>query len=398
MLNVHLLSIIFLITAVGTLYLWDRILPVQTLNNPAKASNVTEHHLQSLDGLRGLLATFVFFHHSMIWYFYIQDGVWQSPPSSLFYYFGSGSVIMFFMITAFLFFSKITTNAHSKEFDWLRLYVSRFLRITPLYLFAVIIMFAFVAYETDFILVDDIAELRENAIHWLFFGLLSLQDLNGISGMLIFAGVIWTLPNEWGFYFLLPIWGLLYRIKTPKILYFIAILGIFFAAKNKIYLPFFLGMVSVYLYQFKFVQTLAKRPIGSFVVIASCSIPILLTLDPIDWRAQVLLLVAFTLIIAGNNLFGLLSARPLRRLGDISFSIYLLHPLVLYCTWKFILGMERSKQLSPGEYIVIVFILTPILISIAFFTFRWIESPAIASVNLWTQKIRGFKQLIFKKQ
>jgi peptidoglycan/LPS O-acetylase OafA/YrhL len=152
------------------------------------------------------------------------------------------------------------------------------------------------------------------------------------------------------------------------------------------------------LYQFKFVQTLAKRPIGSFVVIASCSIPILLSLDPIDWRAQVLLLVAFTLIIAGNNLFGLLSARPLRRLGDISFSIYLLHPLVLYCTWKFILGMERSKQLSPSEYIGIVFILTPILISIAFFTFRWIESPAIASVNLWTQKIRGFKQLIFKKQ
>lgn len=137
MLNVHLLSIIFLITAVGTLYLWDRILPVQTLNNPAKASNVTEHHLQSLDGLRGLLATFVFFHHSMIWYFYIQDGVWQSPPSSLFYYFGSGSVIMFFMITAFLFFSKITSNAHSKEFDWLRLYVSRFLRIAPLYLFAI---------------------------------------------------------------------------------------------------------------------------------------------------------------------------------------------------------------------------------------------------------------------
>jgi peptidoglycan/LPS O-acetylase OafA/YrhL len=398
MIYIHLLTIVLLFIVVGTLFFWDKLLPTTTTHPDLNQSTSSKNHLQSLDGLRGFLASFVFLHHSMIWYFYIQDGVWQSPPSSLFYYFGSGSVLMFFMITAFLFFSKITSNAHSKDFDWLRLYVSRFLRITPLYLFAVFIMFAFVAYETNFTLVDDIAELRENAIHWLFFGLLSLQDLNGISGMLIFAGVIWTLPNEWAFYFLLPIWGLLYRIKTPKIFYLIAVLGIFFAAKNKIYLPFLLGMLSVYLYQLGFVQALAKRPIGSFVVITSCSLPILLSLDPVDWRAQVFLLIAFTLIIAGNNLFGLLSARPLRRLGDISFSIYLLHPLVLYCTMKFIIGMERAQELSPVEYIGIIFILTPILISIAFFTYRWIESPAINSVNLWTKKIRAFKGLIFQKQ
>ncbi len=398
MLYIHLLTIALLLIAVGTLFFWDKLLPTTTTQPDLHQSTLSKNHLQSLDGLRGLLASFVFLHHAMIWYFYIQNGVWQSPPSSLFYYFGSGSVLMFFMITAFLFFSKITSNANSRNFDWLRLYVSRFLRIAPLYLFAVFIMFGFVAYETNFILIDDIAELRENAIHWLFFGLLSLQDLNGISGMLIFAGVVWTLPHEWGFYFLLPIWGLLYRIKTPKILYFIAILGIFFAAKNKIYLPFLLGMLSVYLYQLGFVQALAKRTIGSFIVIASCSLPILLSLDPVDWQAQVFLLIAFTLIIAGNNLLGLLSARPLRRLGDISFSIYLLHPLVLYCTMKFIIGMERAQELSPVEYTSIIFILTPILISIAFFTYRWIESPAINSVNLWTKKIRGFKGLIFQKQ
>jgi peptidoglycan/LPS O-acetylase OafA/YrhL len=398
MLNVHLLSIIFLITAVGTLYLWDRILPVQTLNNPAKASNVTEHHLQSLDGLRGLLATFVFFHHSMIWYFYIQDGVWQSPPSSLFYYFGSGSVIMFFMITAFLFFSKITSNAHSKEFDWLRLYVSRFLRIAPLYLFAVFIMFWFVAYETNFTLVDDIAELQENIIHWLFFGLLSLQELNGIDAILIFAGVIWTLPYEWCFYFLLPIWGLIYQIRTPKIFYLIAILGVVLAAKNRIYLPFLLGMLSVYLYKIRWIQTFSKLPTANLMVIICCSLPILFSIDPLDWVAQFLLLVSFTLIVAGNNLFGLLSTRPLRRLGDISFSIYLLHPLVLYLTMKFIIGMDKAQKLSSTEYIGLIFILTPILITISFFTFRWIESPAIASVNFWTNRIRMFKHLISQRR
>jgi peptidoglycan/LPS O-acetylase OafA/YrhL len=398
MIYIHLLTIALLLIAIGTLFFWDKLLPATTTHPYLNQSTSTKNHLQSLDGLRGLLASFVFLHHSMIWYFYIQNGVWQSPPSSLFYYFGSGSVLMFFMITAFLFFSKITSNANSRNFDWLRLYVSRFLRIAPLYLFAVFIMFGFVAYETNFTLIDDIAELRENAIHWLFFGLLSLQELNGIDAMMIFAGVVWTLPYEWCFYFLLPIWGMMFRIRIPKVCYLIAILGIILAAKNRIYLPFLLGMFSVYLYQLGFVQSFAKRPIASLIVITSCSLPILLSLNPLDWQAQVFLLIAFTLIIAGNNLFGLLSALPMRRLGDISFSIYLLHPLVLYCTMKFIIGMERAQELSPVEYTSIIFILTPILISIAFFTYRWIESPAINSVNLWTKKIRGFKGLIFQKQ
>lgn len=398
MLYIHLLTIALLSIAVGTLFFWDKLLTTTTTKPDLHQSTLSKNHLQSLDGLRGLLASFVFLHHAMIWYFYIQNGVWQSPPTYLFYYFGTGSVLFFFMITAFLFFSKITSNANSKDFDWLRLYVSRFLRIAPLYLFAVFMMFGFVAYETNFTLIDEISELRENAIHWLFFGLLSLQELNGIDAMRIFAGVVWTLPYEWCFYFLLPIWGLLYRIKVPKVFYLIIILGIILAGKNRIYLPFFLGMLSVYLYQLRFVQSFANHPIASLVIITSCSLPILLSLNPLDCEAQLCLFTAFTLIVAGNDLFGLLSARPMRRLGDISFSIYLLHPLVLYCTMKFIIGMDRAQQLSPSEYIGVIFIITPILITICCFTFRWIEGPAIASVNLWTQKIRGFKQLIFKKQ
>ena len=398
MIYIHLLTIVLLMIAVGTLFVWDKLLPVKLRDQSLKPTTDAKNHLQALDGLRGLLASFVFFHHSMIWYFYIQDGVWQSPPSILFQYLGSGSVLIFFMITAFLFFSKITQNAQSKNFDWLRLYVSRFLRITPLYLFAVFMMFAFVAYETNFILIDDIGELRENAIHWLFFGLLSLQDLNGIQPMFIFAGVIWTLPYEWTFYFLLPIWGIIYRIKTPKIVYLVAMIGIFLVARNRIYLPFLLGMLSVYLYQLPLVQSFAKRSFTGLIILTCFALPILLAWDPVDWRSQLFLFFAFTLIIAGNDLFGLLSARPIRRLGDVSFGIYLIHPLVLYATMKFIIGIDRAKQLSPVDYISIILLLTPILMTITFFTFRWIESPAIASVNSWTENIRSFKNRLIKKQ
>lgn len=394
---IHLLVAFLLVIAVGTVFIWDKLVPMKSHQAYIALTNSAQDHLQSLDGLRGLLASFVFFHHAMIWYFYLKNGIWQSPPSRLFEYFGSGSVLMFFMITAFLFFSKISNSSRTKKFDWLRLYISRFLRITPLYLFAVLVMFGIVAFETQFTLVDDIGELRENAIHWLFFGLLSLHDLNGIDAMMVFAGVIWTLPYEWTFYFLLPVWGIIYRIKIPIWCYLIAIIGIILATKNRIYLPFLLGILTVYLRPLPIFQAIAKHSIGGLIVLTCCALPIFLSLDPIDWKAQLFLFLAFTLIVAGNNIFGLLSALPIRRLGDISFSIYLIHPLVLYITLKFVIGMESSKQMSPQVFTSIIFILTPLLVTICCFTYRWIELPAIVSVNLWTQKIRSLKSLWRKK-
>lgn len=61
----------------------------------------------SIDGLRGYLAFFVFLHHSCIWYFFLRTGQWQAPPSNLYNHFGQSSVALFFMITGFLFFSKL---------------------------------------------------------------------------------------------------------------------------------------------------------------------------------------------------------------------------------------------------------------------------------------------------
>ncbi|MGC3555718.1 acyltransferase, partial [Pseudomonas aeruginosa] len=37
----------------------------------------------TIDGLRGYLAFFVFIQHSSIWYYYLKDGLWQLTPSRL---------------------------------------------------------------------------------------------------------------------------------------------------------------------------------------------------------------------------------------------------------------------------------------------------------------------------
>ncbi len=61
----------------------------------------------SIDGLRGYLAFFVFLHHSLVWYFYVRTGVWSTLDSHFYNHLGQASVIFFFMITGFLFYAKV---------------------------------------------------------------------------------------------------------------------------------------------------------------------------------------------------------------------------------------------------------------------------------------------------
>lgn len=116
---------------------------------------------ETLDGLRGYLAIFVMFHHSAIWFHYIKENSWGIINSNLYTHFGGVSVGLFFMITAFLFFSKIM-DAKDKPIDWLRLFISRFMRIMPLYLLVFGALLLVVAILSSFKLQEDGLSLFRN--------------------------------------------------------------------------------------------------------------------------------------------------------------------------------------------------------------------------------------------
>src|SRR5579872_6442540 len=88
---------LILLTALGLVYLIARGMGIEA----------KRHRYSSIDGLRGFLALFVFIHHASIWYFLPHIHRWGYTPYDLFNQFGSTSVAFFFMITAFLFFSKL---------------------------------------------------------------------------------------------------------------------------------------------------------------------------------------------------------------------------------------------------------------------------------------------------
>lgn len=126
-----------------------------------------EHQrFSSIDGLRGYLAFFVFLHHSSIWYYYLRIGKWETPPSNLFTNFGQSSVALFFMITSFLFVTKLI-DARTKGLSWQQLYISRFLRLTPLYSIAMIALFLIVGILSNWQLNEAVSVVAQEAYSWI---------------------------------------------------------------------------------------------------------------------------------------------------------------------------------------------------------------------------------------
>ncbi|MFY9342627.1 MAG: acyltransferase [Planctomycetota bacterium] len=349
--------------------------------------------LASIDGLRGLLAWFVFVHHGAHWYVFAHTGNWRHDGSRVVAYLGRGSVAMFFMITAFLFTSRLL-ETRVRGFDWLRFLVSRVLRLTPLYLAAMLVLFLCVAAASDFTRVEPWPVLAANALRWLTFTVAGTPDLNGVHGTeLWIAGVVWSLPYEWFFYLLLPLLALAIGCRVPWGWFALAVAAAaglwLFAPFWPFTLAFVPGMAAAWLVRSERFRTWSRSPLAALVVLAAVALAVARFAFPFDAKALALLGVAFALIAGGNDLFGMLSWRCSRLLGDVSYSVYLLHGLFLAAVFHFGLGLESARGLSPGQHLALVVALVPVLLLLVCATFRWIESPPLRRVDAVTAAIRA---------
>ena len=348
----------------------------------------------SIDGLRGYLAFFVFLHHSVIWYFYLRTGHWVVPPSNLYTNFGQGSVALFFMITGFLFFSKLI-NGRKREIDWGKLFISRFLRLFPLYLFAMLLLFLTVVYVSHGILNVSFPQFLNGTVKWLGFTMLGAPDLNGIGHtFIIIAGVTWTLPYELIFYFSLPVLALAVRVVPPFPYVVLGIASIVAAAiwwHPQIYplLAFVGGIIASFLVRFELFRQFAARKGSSFIALGFIAIAFTVYPSAYAMAPLFLLSMAFALIACGNSLFGLLINPVSRTLGEMAYSIYLLQGIALFVTFNFIVGLPESRALSPIIYWLLILGITPVLVLGCFVTFRLIESPAMRSTTAVTNWLRA---------
>lgn len=356
----------------------------------------------TIDGLRGYLALGVFLHHSSIWYFYLKTGRWEAPQSNLYNHFGQSGVALFFMVTGFLFFSKLINR--DVPVDWLRLYVSRLLRLVPLYFLALLVFFVVVFAVSGFEFRQPWLELVGGVTRWLAFTVAGAPDLNLVErSWIILAGVTWSLPYEWFFYFVLPVLGVFVGRKPTVASIVCCGLMIYtmlqFWRPETIHLKSFLGgIAAAILYRSEKFRHFSSSKVATFVLIGCAAVSIGRFPSAYSTTPLLLLSVAFVLLACGNTLFGLLTRPASIVLGEIAYGIYLVHGLLLFCTFHFLIGIPAAREFDPFLHWGVILLLTPLLVAVCYFLFRVVELPAMEKVD-WASAVfrKGLRKCSFRR-
>jgi len=376
-----LFSIIIYVIAFLTGYIIKSNYKIDSLNG----------RYETIDGMRGFLALGVFIHHSSIWHQYLQTGVWEAPKSNLYTQFGQTSVSLFFMITSFLFISKLL-NSSEKGFNWRNFFISRIFRLIPMYYFSLCLIIISILFISHWQLNVGFPDFFKSIFSWCFFTIYATPYINNSEfTSYINAGVIQTLPYEWMFYFSLPLISIFILKIKPKIGYIILSI-VFIIIFYKVH-----GIWEYYIYPFiggaiapillKYNRSLKINDTYASIIILICLFLIIEYSSAVSIFGILLITIVFTLIALGVSLFGLLKNSTLKFLGAISYSTYLLHGILLFTLYYFGFGFEKIKLLTPLEYCLVVFSITPTLILISFLGFKYIEKPNIDKAKTIIQKL-----------
>ena len=310
--------------------------------------------LLGLQILRGLAAWFVVFQHINQAYF-----DWKPPLKfmEIFNYGGFG-VDIFFVLSGFIMYYSVK---HNKK-GGISFFIDRFFRVFPVYWFMTIVLVLSAAllpldsYDTSY---------TANTLIKSFL-LIPSENPNGL-GTYPFLYVGWTLAYEMLFYLILSISLLIYKkrailISTIILCILPIVLGNFLLLgnSNNLLFEFVLGIFIAHSYVF-----ISSTKYFDFILKPIVSIPISLTLIVIfavgikvlgyNFKTQLLgasSIIAIFLIIE-NLIRDKVIFKKLVVLGDISYSTYLIHPIIL--GWFKILFVSNDSSVIKN-LIILVFI------------------------------------------
>lgn len=328
---------------------------------------------KNLDGLRFFLSVFVVFHHYGLSYFYFEGKGWalgnlSDYPVNL--RLGSAAVMLFFILSGYLFYGM-------KPERWDLFYFKRFLRIVPIFVVSSLCCIAIAGYARRHNL--DFTDFRYTILFWFDGGVTGEKP--GVLGMadatFINASVTWTLFWEWALYFSLPLVVLL-RDKTSPLTS--ALICLFLS----VYVVYGINSgYSVFLSCFS-CGFLARALVPSFSMTKlHCDLSATMCLvmaflfynTPYSLYSLPVLALLFIFIVNGADLFGLLSHRAIVRLGEISYSIYLLHGIGWFCMNYALKGSGLNMDVKT--YMVFSSFGFIAILLISAITYKYIEKPFI---------------------
>ena len=355
--------------------------------------NTAYSRLRPLDSLRGLAAIGVafFWHYKHFNFAYFDANPGTLPLYSIFYWFytyGWNLVDFFFVLSGFIFMhvysKKITENRISENV----FFVLRMSRLYPLHVITLFVV-AFIQYFR-FFTGRGFFQCDINDLYHLILNLLFIQGGFFEDG-LSFNGPSWSLSCEIIAYILF--FYVLKKFKKPLpvfVLFVFIGMGIlqkqlnfplFNASIAKMLIGFFTGCLTFVLnIKILKMQNRKKNLLFSVLLILSVFIGLMIYKAGFikifgHWDRVMPLLVYPLLILSAINVFyfnKILSLKPFTYMGDLSYSIYLLHfpvQLVLV-TFLPMTGLVPDYNSWTG---LLVFILTTT--ALASLSYHRIEKP-----------------------
>jgi peptidoglycan/LPS O-acetylase OafA/YrhL len=154
-------------------------------------------------------------------------------------------------------------------------------------------------------------------------------------------------------------------------------------------LPFLFGIGAAYFVRREDIRNYLSGKRGSIIALTILFAVVVIFHTTFHWFSIILLAIVFFIISCGNTLFGILSNNLSRILGEISYSMYLLHGITLFITFKFIIGFRRAATFSPFEHWLTILCCSAFLIPFCSLTFHFIEAPAMRAVPSVAKWARG---------
>lgn len=335
----------------------------------------------AIDGLRAFSALSVFAFHLVLTHRFIETGVWDVPSSRFYALLGPVGVSLFFMITGFLFWGKMLRAKGRPR--WRELYIGRLFRIGPMYLFVVLVMLFIVFARTGLQLHESADVVAGSVLKWLALGMIDTQpDVNGYQATHVLAGVTWTISYEWAFYASLMATAHFARGRA-HLIFVLGALALCLAGKIFLqvsamgFAVLFLSGMAVASLLHENIKLRMAPNVSSTIALACLVVIFATSRSGYGTFTGMLLALFFYLVCSGTSVFGLLTTTPARRLGSISYSLYLMQGLVLTVVLA-IPPIRDFAMASPQKYWAIGIVCAYVLLLGASLGYAFIERPGIA--------------------
>jgi len=346
----------------------------------------------ALDGMRGILALSVFFLHVVEYHRYEVSGLWVAPDSNFYAQLGVFPVSMFFFITGYVFWLKLIQQP---TIPFWRFLYGRLGRLGGVYGLVCLLCFALAAVVSGFHRNMPVSMLAVQMASWLsFFG--SGHDINHIYFSRLWLGPGWTLRYEWMFYFSVPLLGWFARRweRLPFILILAAIIsvmagrlhmkgaaeliwGMLGSYAQFLCLTFSVGMIIANVRVPARVHAWAKSGLAAGLSLILIAVTLAWAAPKFGWRESLLLAGPFACLCMGNTWFGLLTSEPIRFLGRISYSFYLLHVVLLAAELLILRRYANFNSIGPIRYWLFALASGAITIWVSAISYEHLEYPLL---------------------